>query len=775
MKQFEKSVVIEVYSERKDGMRIEEWLGQGNQLGIDIWQNKYRFNGESFDEWLDRVSNNNEELKDLIVKKKFLFGGRTLTNYNTNKNASTSNCYSSGYSPDSVEGIMDLAKKMALTYKAQGGQGVSLSKIRPKGSKISAGYESDGIIPFMEIFNTTTSSISQGGSRKGALMMSIDAWHKEAETFITIKSEQGKIEKANLSLEIDNEFMSCIKDFYKKGKIKTVKRVFEYETGKIEYEVTPINLYKKLCQISYDWAEPGVIYTDKFRNYNIMQFDKEYEVVTGNPCGEQPLPKHGACNLGSINLSEFVTHPYTQNATFDMQDFIEAVTIAIQALDDVLDYGLQYHVLQEQKDMARNYRNIGLGIMGLGSALVKLGIKYGSSECISLLDLIMNNMFKFAVTASSKIAKVKGSFPKYSEVVWESDIIKQHFTQEEISQLKQDGLRNCSLLSIAPSGSIGTMLNISTGCEPFFRISYKRKTVSLHKEEEVYYDVLVKELQEFQEVNHTKDIPDYFVSSESIDWRDRVLLQGILQLHVDTAISSTVNLPSEIKIEDIEQLYLLAWEYELKGITIFRDGCKRFGILVTDDKNNEKENKEVQKELPRGVVINVDDNVIGKKRKLMTGCGTLHCQAFFDPINGELQETYFSKGSSGGCVNSYVGLSRMISLSARSGVDIYSIVDQLKSSGVCPSYATRSATKHDTSKGSSCPVAIGNALLDMYNEIQSEINADVDYIKPIQNRVKQSTQEHESKAKPLCPECGEALQFEGGCQSCNCCGYSKCE
>lgn len=758
-------------------MRVEEWLGRENQLGVDIWNGKYKFNDESFDEWIDRVSNNNSQLKQMILEKKFLFGGRTLTNYNTRKNASTSNCYSSGYAPDSVVGIMDLAQKMALTYKAQGGQGVSLSKIRPKGSKISGGYESDGIVPFMEIFNTTTASISQGGSRKGALMMSIDAWHKEAETFITIKSEQGKIEKANLSLEIDDEFMDCIKLYYDTGEVKTIHRIFEYISGSIEYDVTPINLYKKMCQISYDWAEPGIIYTDRFRNYNIMQHDNEYNIITGNPCGEQPLPKHGACNLGSINLSEYVVNPYTKNASFNFDDFLHGVDVAIRGLDDVIDYGIQYHALEEQKEMARNYRNIGLGVMGLASALVKLGLQYGSDRSLELIDDIGFKMFKQSVLTSSEIASEKGSFPKYSDLVWDSDIIKEHFNSLEIELLKEKGLRNCSLLSIAPSGSIGTMLNISTGCEPFFRISYKRKTVSLHKDEEVYYDVLIKELEEYQTINQTKEIPDYFISSDSINWKDRIALQGVLQKHIDTAISSTVNMSNESTVEDVERLYLFAWESGLKGVTIFRDGCKRLGILTTNEENNEEEKQSNTNELPRGYIIQVDDNVVGKKRTLMTGCGSLHCQAFFDPISGELLETYFSKGSSGGCVNSYIGLSRMISLSARAGVDIYSIVDQLNSSGVCPSYATRSAMKKDTSKGSSCPVAIGNVLLDMYNEMQSEINEDFEYKKPNKkdNKPTKNNNISENKVKRPCPQCGDELVFEGHCISCLSCGWSKCE
>ena len=267
-------------------MIVEEWLGQDNKLGQDIWKSKYCFNNESFDEWLDRVSNKDEEVKQLIIDKKFLFGGRTLTNYNTNKpNSSTSNCYSSGYAPDDLEGILELNKNIGLTYKNQGGQGLSLSKIRPKDSPLSAGYKTDGIIPFMEIFNTTTASVSQGGSRKGALLMSIDIWHKESMKFITIKSEEGKIEKANLSLEIDDEFMEIVENDIKNKTETTVLRVFEYETGKIKYDITPIHLYNKICETAWEWAEPGIMYTNKFRNYNIMEFVDGYEIIVCNPCG----------------------------------------------------------------------------------------------------------------------------------------------------------------------------------------------------------------------------------------------------------------------------------------------------------------------------------------------------------------------------------------------------------------------------------------------------------------------------------------------------------
>lgn len=759
-------------------MTVQEWLGEDNKLGIDIVTNKY-LHGQTFDEFIERISNGNEELKRIILEKKYLHGGRTLSNYNTGNGASTSNCYSSGYCPDDTAGILDLNKRIGLTYKAQGGQGLSLSKIRPKGCKIRrGGYETDGIIPFMKLFDTTTASISQGGSRKGALMMSLDCWHKEIRDFITIKTDTNLINKANLSVEVDNRFMEAVKTYYNTGEKITIKVTFDFDGGSAEYDVQPIEIYKLLCKTAHEYGEPGVIYTDRFRNFNLMEYDDDYQIVTGNPCGEQPLPKDGACNLGSINLSEFVLNPYTEDAAFAFEDFKKTVRIAIRALDEVLDYGANLHALPEQREMAKNYRNIGLGIMGLGSMLFKMGIRYGSDSSLRMVNFIGNAMFRTAVETSVELAREKGTFPKYKDVVFDSQIMQAHFTCSEIKEMKKYGLRNCSLLSVAPSGSIGTLLNITTGCEPAFRISYKRKTESLHKDKDVYYDVFIQEAQEFKKLYPDKDLPDYFVASDDIHWDERVRMQGTLQSHIDTAISSTVNLPNEATVEEVEQLYIYAWEQGLKGITIFRDGCARVAILTTGEEQKKEENTETPQKLERGMIIKADDNCVGRKRTLHTGCGTLHCEAFFDPDTGDLLETYFSKGSSGGCNNFMIGLSRMISLSARGGVDIYSIVDQLKSSGTCPSYAVRTATKHDTSRGSSCPVAIGNALLDMYEEIKKEIDEDDILEERLEKGSKKPDEPLGGKTvstTPKCPECGSEIVFEGGCNTCKSCGWSKCE
>lgn len=754
-------------------MTVEEWLGSDNKLGIDIWNKKYRYNNETFDEWLDRVSGGNIELRNLIKDKKFMFGGRITANRNTGKKASMMNCYSRGFILDSLDDIMQANTDIAMTFKTQGGQGLSLSKLRPKGCGINHGqFESDGIIPFMELYNRTTESISQGGSRKGALLIGLDIWHKEAEEFIKIKSEEGRIQKANLSLEIDDNFMKCVKKYYDTGEVITKHIVRDYGGNTIEYDVTPINLYKLMMEKAYDWAEPGCIFTNRFRNYNLMEYCPDYIIEICNPCGEQPLGKNSACDLGSINLSEFVIEQFTDQARFDFDNFAIAIDIGVRALDEIIDENQDNHALEEQKEMSLNYRNIGLGTMGMWDMLCKLNMKYGSEESKNFVDYLFDFMFRRAIIASSALAKEKGVFPCYSPNVLKSNIMKKHFTEDDIKKLEIDknGLRNCSLLSIAPTGSIGTMLNISTGCEPAFQISYKRKTESLN-DKDTYYDVYIDLAKQYMNKNHTNILPNTFIISSDIKWEDRIDMQSILQEHVDTAISSTINLSNKTTKEEIEQLYLYAWEKGLKGVTIFRDGCARTGILSTSTNKNLSEKKSyLISELPRGTVIKADDNCIGRKRTLHTGCGTLHCEAFFDPDNGDLLETYFSKGSSGGCNQFMIGLSRMISLSARGGIDIYSIVDQLKSSGTCPSYAVRNATKHDTSKGSSCPVAIGNALINMYEEIINDICNDEMVNTSVEEEINANASEYVK-----CPQCGGNLVFEGGCNTCKDCGWSKCD
>lgn len=747
-------------------MTVQEWLGTENQLGQDIWERKYRYENETFDEWINRVSGGNSEIANLIKEKKFLFGGRILANRgleNKGRKISLSNCYVIEPPEDNIESIFDCAKKLARTYSYGGGCGVDISKLSPRGAKVNnAAKETTGSVSFMDLYSMVTGLIGQAG-RRGALMLSLSCEHPDLEEFIGIKSDLDRVTKANISIRITDKFMAAVKN-----KTPFTLSFTRLETGEtITKEIDAYEMFHKMCEMNWDYAEPGMLFWDRINNWNLLSCDDEFEYAGTNPCAEEPLPAGGSCLLGSINLAEFAC-----DTGFDFESFKHCVKSSVIALNEVLDEGLPLHPLKEQRESVYDWRQIGLGIFGLADLLIKLGIKYGSPEAIDLCDMIGHTMADMAIKTSAVLAKEYGVYPKYKpEAVEQSAFYSKNALGGTKELVESFGLRNSQLLTIAPTGSLSTMLGVSGGIEPIFANYYTRKTESLKGHDEYYkvYTPIVKEYMDKHGLKDDSELPDYFVTAQTLDYKNRIYMQSIWQSHIDASISSTVNVPNDFSVEQVEGLYMTAWDAGLKGVTIFRDGCKRAGILTI--KENVEDIVEKPHRLERGMIIKADDNCIGKKRTLRTGCGTLHCEAFFDPDNGQLLETYFSKGSSGGCNNFMIGLSRMISLAARGGIDVYSIVDQLKSSGTCPSYAVRTATKHDTSKGSSCPVAIGNALLEMYEEMMDEVSfSDVE-----EKELEVITSKIVPVSKAKCPQCGGELVFEGGCNTCKNCGWSKCD
>ena len=747
-------------------MTVQEWLGTENQLGQDIWERKYRYENETFDEWINRVSGGNSEIANLIKEKKFLFGGRILANRgleNKGRKISLSNCYVIEPPEDNIESIFDCAKKLARTYSYGGGCGVDISKLSPRGAKVNnAAKETTGSVSFMDLYSMVTGLIGQAG-RRGALMLSLSCEHPDLGEFIGIKSDLDRVTKANISIRITDKFMAAVKN-----RTTFTLSFTRLETGEtITKEVDAYEMFHKMCEMNWDYAEPGMLFWDRINNWNLLSCDDEFEYAGTNPCAEEPLPAGGSCLLGSINLAEFAC-----DTGFDFESFKHCVKSSVIALNEVLDEGLPLHPLKEQRESVYDWRQIGLGIFGLADLLIKLGIKYGSPEAIDLCDMIGHTMADMAIKTSAVLAKEYGVYPKYKpEAVEQSAFYSKNALGETKELVEAFGLRNSQLLTIAPTGSLSTMIGVSGGIEPIFANYYTRKTESLKGHDEYYkvYTPIVKEYIDKHGLKDDSELPGYFVTAQTLDYKNRIYMQSIWQSHIDASISSTVNVPNDFTVEQVEGLYMTAWDAGLKGVTIFRDGCKRAGILTI--KENVEDIVEKPHRLERGMIIKADDNCIGKKRTLRTGCGTLHCEAFFDPDNGQLLETYFSKGSSGGCNNFMIGLSRMISLAARGGIDVYSIVDQLKSSGTCPSYAVRTATKHDTSKGSSCPVAIGNALLEMYEEMMDEVSfSDVE-----EKELEVITPKIVPVSKAKCPQCGGELVFEGGCNTCKNCGWSKCD
>lgn len=740
-------------------MDIETWLGENNQLGIDIWNKKYCYNGESFDEWLDRITVGDDNIRKMILEQKFLFGGRILANrglQNHGIKVTLSNCYVVEPPEDNIESIFECAKKLARTSSYGGGVGIDLSKLSPRGAKINnTASVTSGAVSFTDLYSMVTGLIGQHG-RRGALMLSISCEHPDLEEFMSVKTDLERVTKANMSIRVTDEFMNAVRE--KKSFPQTFTRP---ETNEyIRKNLDSYEFFKKLCYANWDFGEPGCLFWDRISSWNLLSEFPDFSYAGTNPCAEEPLPAGGSCLLGSMNLSAFV-----KDKEFDEEEFKQAVRICVRALNDVLDEGLPLHPLQEQRDSVRDWRQIGLGIMGLADMLIKMEVTYGSKEAIDICNRIGFIMADTAIAESAIMAKESGAFPKCNiDNIFKSPYFQENTSEETKELVSQYGLRNSQLLTIAPTGTLSTMLGISGGIEPVFANHYVRRTVSLSDHDE-YYKVYTPVVQAYMDAHGMEDdenLPEFFVTAQNLDYKQRLNMQGTWQMHIDASISSTVNLPQEFPEEDVYDLYMYAWQIGCKGVTVFRDGCKRLGILTTKEEKKAESKKVADGE--RGVVVEVEDNVVGKKRKLMTGCGSLHCTAFFNPRTGDLVEAYLNKGSTGGCNNFMIGLSRMISLAARSGCDIQSIVDQLKSCGSCPSYAVRTSTKKDTSKGSCCPMAVGFALVEMEREMKEQLGL-----------YREEKAAGPEKIINPCPNCGDELQFQGGCNVCKSCGWTKCE
>ena len=592
-------------------------------------------------------------------------------------------------------------------------------------------------------------------------MISISCDHPDIEDFITIKSDLDKITKANLSIRVTNEFMQAVKD----DATYTLSFTREETGEKIKKTIKAKELFDKFCYMNWDYGEPAFLFWDRVRSYNLLSEDDAFEYAGVNPCAEEPLPSGGSCLLGSLNLAAFV-ETINGQPQFNMDEFRRAVIIAVYGLNNVLDEGLPLHPLEVQRDSVRDWRQIGLGIMGLADMLIKLGVTYGSEESLVICDDIGWNLANEALQTSITIAKNNGAYPMFSDKVWDSDFYKKHIG---ISA----PLRNSQLLTIAPTGTLSTMLGISGGVEPIFANYYTRRTESLHGEEKEYKIFTPIAWEYLQEHGYGEDetkLPSYFITSAEIPYRNRIDMQATWQRHIDASISSTVNLPNSATIDDVKDLYMYAWEQGLKGITVFRDGCKRLGILTTDDTPNEVDDDEPSiTSLPRGVIEEVSDDLISAKRTIVNGCGRMYLHLDFDENTGQPLETFLECGSGGGCERNLTFISRLMSLALRGGVPIESIIDQAFSVKPCKAYCDRRKKFNDTSKGNSCPQAIGHALVELNKKIQDRCFADdeEESIEEIKNT--ESTIQYE------CPECGKELAFEGGCVICHNCGWSRCE
>lgn len=732
-------------------MELKNWLD--TQLGQDIWTRKYQNGDETFDQWLDRVSNGDDAVKDLILSKKFIFGGRILASRGiTDRKVTYSNCYVLPPVGDSIEEIYDTNKYLARTFSYGGGCGIDISQLRPKGSPVNnAALTTTGAVSFMETFNNTSQTIGQKG-RRGALMISMDVNHAEIEDFINAKTQNKKLEECNISVRTDDLFMTRV----------------------IAGDGNANELMYKLAENNWNWGEPGMLFWDNINKETLLsEYIKngEFEFAGVNPCAEEPLPAGGSCLLGSLNLAEFVKDPFGKRPAFDIPSFKQAVKVAIRALNQVLDEGLPLHPLQIQRDSVAKWRQIGLGIMGFGDMLIKMRIPYGSDRCSNLIATIGMALCNTGLQESALLAKELGTFEAYnpdyilSSFYLQSKIKEGVIYEETIDLIKAHGLRNSQLFTIAPTGSIGTMFGVSTGVEPIYDVNgFARTTKSLNAEDKVYmeYPNIVQRAIEADDIDMLNNKPAYLIGAKDLDFMSRVKTQADWQVWIDASISSTLNLPKESPVEDVFKAYVAAHELGCKGLTVFRDGCKKEGIL----KGVAKEEKPEPTQLN---AIDTDINhCIAFGSKLQTGCGSLWMTVYFHKKTGQLCHIFLNKGSKGGCNSYMVGLSRLISLAGKKGATVEEIVDQLKSVVACPSFVSRKTTEANISDGRSCAEAVGRELLKLHEQFK------INYLN--QPEITQLKINNEVKIEiAKCPECGAELSHTGGCINCYNCGWTKCD
>lgn len=433
----------------------------------------------------------------------------------------------------------------------------------------------------------------------------------------------------------------------------------------------------------------------------------------------------------------------------------------------MLDEGLELHPLEEQRKSVNDWKQIGLGIMGFADMLLKMSCQYDSARALDIIHTVGSTLVNTGLKESAILAKETQSFPECdNEKLLASDfitVLRSHNVIEgnTIELIKQYGLRNSQLFTIAPTGSISTMLGVSGGVEPIFATHYTRKTQSLHGED-VYYNVYTPIIQQLIDMELVpEDKVCNIATAQNIDPFDRVTIQATWQRYIDASISSTVNVTNDTTVETIRDLYQAAWQEGCKGLTIYRAGCKKEGVLVVDKPKEQPQEDTIQIPLSDTSI----DNCVAYGTQLTTGCGSLWMSVYFHKKTGQLCHIFLDKGSQGGCNSFMVGLSRLISLAGKKGATVKEIVDQLNSVPTCPSYTVRTATKKDTSAGKCCPSAIGRALVELNQRYITD-----------HNKVSTGgTFDPEEVTVSKCPDCGAKLNFTGGCNSCPECGYTKCD
>ncbi len=660
---------------------------------------------------------------------------------------------------DTMEGIFEAIKNTAIIHKTGGGTGFSFSRLRPKNDMVkSTKGVSSGPMSFMQVFDTATEAVKQGGKRRGANMGILRVDHPDILEFITYKTDMTKLTNFNVSVAITEEFMQAV---FEDGEYNLYNPRNKKKAGTLNARA----VFDLIVNSAWKSGEPGIIFIDRMNEYNPTPKLGEYEST--NPCGEQVLLPYESCNLGSVNLLAML-----KDGSIDYDKLRETVHASVHFLDNVID--MNKFPLKQIEEITKGNRKIGLGVMGWADMLLELHIPYESPEAFELAEKVMGFVNDESKKMSAKLAEERGVFPN-----WEMSIYKD----------RGQKIRNATTTTIAPTGTISMIAGVSSGIEPLFAIAFTRtvmdndKLIEVNplfekalKAKAVYSKKIIEKVSEHGSVRDIEEVPAdiraYFVTSHDITPVGHIRMQAAFQKHTDNAVSKTINFSNSATVDEVRESYILAYHEKVKGLTIYRDGSRDAQVLTlgTTEKKQDAGQPHTQELKPRSR----PEVVWGTTEKIATGCGNL-----FVTVNEDedgLFEVFARLGKTGGCAASQTeAISRLVSLALRSGVDPHEVKAQLK--GIrCQSPMWQ--------KGElilSCPDAIGRAIDSYINrksampEVTRETKQDVKYeAKPTD--IVAAPQKHNTEAGGLdvCPDCGSSLAYEEGCLKCYSCGYSKC-
>jgi ribonucleoside-diphosphate reductase alpha chain len=699
----------------------------------------------------DDIRHLEDEFYSLMTSFKFLPNSPTLMNAGR-RLGQLSACFVLPVN-DSMESIFEAVKNAALIHKSGGGTGFSFSNLRPKGDIVgSTKGVSSGPISFMTVFDSATEAIKQGGTRRGANMGILKVDHPDILDFISAKDRDNRLNNFNLSVAVTDKFMKAVE---KDEEYDLINPHNSQPTGSLKAR----EVFNLIVNHAWKNGEPGIVFIDRMNLNNPTP--SQGSIESTNPCGEQPLLSYESCNLGSINLSMFVKQETSSGdggASVDWDELRKAVHQSVHFLDNVID--INKYPLKKIEDATKSNRKIGLGVMGWADMLVQLGIPYNSVEASKLAAEVMKFIQTESKRQSSFLAMERGPFPNFSQSVYAD----------------KSEIRNATATTIAPTGTLSIIAGCSSGIEPLFAVSFVRNVLEGTRLYEVnpHFEKIAKErgfwsreliekiaekggLQDISEI--PTDVKKTFITAHDISPLDHIRMQAAFQKHVDNAVSKTVNFSHDAEPKEVEDAYFLAYGLGCKGVTVYRDGSREEQVLSTGKTAQKDETKAEAEtaEHPHKITPRKRPELIkGTTRVMKTGCGNLYVTVNEDG-EGNLFELFTQMGKAGGCASSQAeAIGRLVSLALRSGIEPIEIEKQLRGIS-CHSPAWAAGGKI-----SSCSDAISKAL-ERYKQVGTKKNGNGS--RPKDGKV---------MMYGACPDCGGAVEHEGGCAVCRDCGFTKC-